>query len=218
MRCRILPHGTDGRPPPFRKRYSRTATQPQRRPLAELEPTAHNEAVRGWLTAGALAIVLVSAVTACTSGARPAPAAKQTPAVSSVAPQRAGQPLGGPGCHPASPITRWQSFLPQVQGTGRGATLWGLLMFPHPLPAQVGDQEKIVWRMTGTGLLTLTAIGPDGRHHRLAWGPDAHLGSNWDKPGDEWGAGYVFTTPGCWDLRAVRGDATADVWIRVAPR
>jgi hypothetical protein len=59
-------------------------------------------------------------------------------------------------------------------------------MFPHRLPARVGDQEKIVWRMTGTGLLNLTAIGPDGRHHRLTWGPDAHLSSNWDKPGDEW--------------------------------
>jgi hypothetical protein len=43
-------------------------------------------------------------------------------------------------------------------------------MFPHPLPARVGDQEKIVWRMTGTGMLTLAAISPDGKHHRLAWG------------------------------------------------
>jgi hypothetical protein len=25
-------------------------------------------------------------------------------------------------------------------GTGHGATLWGLLMSPHPLPARVGDQ------------------------------------------------------------------------------
>ena len=46
-------------------------------------------------------------------------------------------------------------------------------------------------------------------------GPDAHLSSNWAKPGDEWGAGYVFTAPGCWDLRAIRGKATADVWISV---
>ena len=178
---------------------------------------AHNEAVRGWPTAGVLAIVLVSAVTACTSGARPTQPAKQTPPITNQAPQRAGQALGAPGCHPASPITRWHSFLPQVEGTGRGATLWGLLMFPHPLPARVGDQEKIVWRMTGTGLLTLAAISPGGERHRLAWGPAAHSGSNWDKPGAEWGAGYVFTTPGCWDLRAARGDATADVWIRVAP-
>ncbi len=28
-------------------------------------------------------------------------------------------------CHPASPITRWQSFLPQMEGTGTDATLWG---------------------------------------------------------------------------------------------
>ena len=92
-------------------------------------------------------------------------------------------------------------------------------MFPHPLPARVGDQEKIVWRMTGTTRpLTLAAIGPDGKHHRLLWGPELHTSSNFDKPGDEWGAGYVFTEPGCWDLRAVRGGATADVWITVIPR
>lgn len=28
----------------------------------------------------------------------------------------------------------------KVEGTGHGATLRGLLMFPHPLPARVGDQ------------------------------------------------------------------------------
>jgi hypothetical protein len=116
-------------------------------------------------------------------------------------------------------VTVFNGFLPQVQGTGHGATLWGLLMFPHPLPARVGDQEKIVWRMTGTALpLTLAAIGPDGKHHGLLWGPAFHTSSNFDKPGDEWGAGYVFTEPGCWDLRAVRGGTTADVWLAVIPR
>jgi len=105
-----------------------------------------------------------------------------------------------------------------VEGAG-GATLWGLLMFPHALPARVGDQEKIVWRMTGAALpLTLEAIGPEGSHHQPVWGPAAHLSSDWDKPGDEWGAGYLFTAPGCWDLRAVRGGATADVWLRVISR
>ena len=44
-------------------------------------------------------------------------------------------------------------------------------MFPHPLPARVGDQEKIVWRMTGTGLLILEAIGPDGKAPRAGLGP-----------------------------------------------
>ena len=45
-------------------------------------------------------------------------------------------------------------------------------------------------------------------------GRDFRTDSNWDKPGDEWGAGYVFTAPG-WDLRVIRGRATADVWLRV---
>jgi hypothetical protein len=195
-----------------------SGADPARKTVAELRPVAHNEAVRGWPTTGALAILLTSAVTACTGGVQPAQQAKQVPLLSSPAPQHGEQALGVSGCHPASPITRWQSFLPQVEGAGHGATLWGLLMFPHPLPARVGDQEKIVWRMTGTGMLTLAAISPDGKHHRLAWGPDAHSGSNWDKPGDEWGAGYVFTTPGCWDLRAIRGDAIADAWIQVVTR
>lgn len=39
-----------------------------------------------------------------------------------------------------SPITMWNPCVPQVEGTGHGATLRGLLMFPHPLPARVGDQ------------------------------------------------------------------------------
>jgi hypothetical protein len=98
------------------------------------------------------------------------PGQRATATASAGSPARAGRGLGAPGCHPESPVTLWQSFLPQVEGTGHGATLWGLLMFSHALPARAGDQDKIVWRMTGTGLLTLQAIGPDGRHHRLAWG------------------------------------------------
>ncbi|MFB9840476.1 hypothetical protein, partial [Actinoallomurus acaciae] len=57
-----------------------------------------------------------------------------------------------------------------------------------------------------------------GRSRRLAWGPEAHGGSSYQRPGDEWGAGYRFDRPGCWDLHAVRGTATADVWIEVGRR
>jgi hypothetical protein len=127
--------------------------------------------------------------------------------------------LGALRCHSPSPISSsGPGGLPQVEGTGHGASLWGLLMFPHPGSARAGDQEKIVWRMTGSGALELSAIGPDGRRHPPAWGPEGHGGSNWDKPGDEWGAGYIFTAPGCWDLHAVRGHATADVWLPVVSR
>jgi len=95
-----------------------------RKTVAELRPVAHNEAVRGWPTTGALAILLTSAVTSCTGGVQPAQQAKQVPLLSSPAPQHGEEALGVSGCHPASPITRWQSFLPQVEGTGHGATLW----------------------------------------------------------------------------------------------
>ena len=185
--------------------------------VAKAQGAADNWTVRGRSAVAVLTLLLVSTVTACTGGAKSTQPGKRATAATSTAPHN-DQALGAPGCHPASPVTLLNSFLPQVEGTGHDATLWGLLMFPHALPARVGDQEKIVWRMTGTGSLTLEAIGPGGTHHRLAWGPDAHLSSNWDKPGDEWGAGYIFAAPGCWDLRAIRGNATADVWILVIAR
>jgi hypothetical protein len=176
--------------------------------------------MRSRLASALLLVGVVSIATACTTSAvAPHPARSATEHRVTPEPAPSGHTLGAPGCRPASPVTIFNSFLPQVQGTGHGATLWGLLMFPHPLPARVGDQEKIVWRMTGTASpLTLAAIAPDGKHHPLLWGPAFHTSSNFDKPGDEWGAGYVFTEPGCWDLRAVRGGATADVWLTVIPR
>jgi hypothetical protein len=81
-----------------------------------------------------------------------------------------------------------------------------------------GDEVKIVWKMTGDGDIHLSATGPDGRRRRLSWGPEGHGGSSYQRPGQEWGAGYRFDRPGCWQLRAVRGTASADVWIRVGSR
>ncbi|WP_285569319.1 hypothetical protein [Actinoallomurus iriomotensis] len=108
---------------------------------------------------------------------------------------------------------------PEVRGTGHGARLWGLIMVQTRSPLiRAGDQAKIVWRMTGIGGLRLSAIGPDGRSRNLEWGPEAHGGSSYHRPGEEWGAGYRFDQPGCWDLRAVRGAASADVWLKVARR
>ncbi|MCW2946520.1 MAG: hypothetical protein JWR24_3237 [Actinoallomurus sp.] len=51
---------------------------------------------------------------------------------------------------------------PEVQGTGRGVQLWGLIMLPLRSPlVHTGDNTvKIVWRMTGEGDLRLSAIGP----------------------------------------------------------
>jgi hypothetical protein len=82
-------------------------------------------------------------------------------------------------------------------------------------PTYTGQEIKIVWRVTGSGPLTLTATGPDEQDRPLVWGPDPHEDSDFKRPGQEWGAGYRFDRPGCWRLRATRGPGWADVWLNV---
>jgi len=102
-----------------------------------------------------------------------------------------------------------------VQGTGLqdAVQLWGLLF--KEAPFRSGDKVKIAWRMTGAGNLTLGVTKPDGTPGLLDWGPEAHSGSNYNRPGDEWGAGYRLDQAGCWTLHAARGDSRADVWLNV---
>src|SRR5690348_15352566 len=73
------------------------------------------------------------------------------------------------------------------QGVGDGATLWALFFGSRVV---AGQEIKIVWRMTGTGDVTMTADGPGGRLLKPSWGPEAHGGSNYTRPGDEWGTGW----------------------------
>jgi hypothetical protein len=61
----------------------------------------------------------------------------------------------------------------------------------------VGKQVKIVWRMTGSGILRLQADGPGGIKRKPLWGPDRHGSSSWKRPGAEWGSGFVFPRSGC---------------------
>ncbi|MCQ0004941.1 hypothetical protein [Actinomadura madurae] len=106
--------------------------------------------------------------------------------------------------------------MPEVRGTGRGLQAWGLMMTRERYPPlRAGQDLKIVWRVTGSGPLRLTAFDPGGAEHDVVWGPEAHGGSSFERPGDEWGAGYRLGEPGCWRLRLARGAATADVWLRV---
>jgi hypothetical protein len=157
------------------------------------------------LTAAA-ALGIVTLV-ACTGSAHQSPSRASSPGGS-------GTPVA---CTSASPI-RVTKVGAEVRGTGHGATLYGLLMTTRPLPVRAGESVKIVWRMTGSGSLRLTASGPHGRRIGLQWGPDFHTGSDYHRPGQEWGAGYRFPTPGCWDLHARRSTATADVWLHVESR
>ena len=104
---------------------------------------------------------------------------------------------------------------PEVIGSGSGAQLWGLVMARQfPLVASRAV-VKIVWRMTGKGSLKQVGYSHHGKSLQLAWGPEIHGGSNYARPGIEWGAGYRFTTPGCYRLTARRARGSAVVWLRI---
>ena len=120
-----------------------------------------------------------------------------------------GSRLGASGCHPVSPVIH-----SEVKGTTTNGELYGLIMTTRS-PIRVGDEVKIVWRMTGTGDLRATLDAPDGEPVPLAWGPDEHSGSNYVRPGDEWGVGYVFDRAGCWHLGFARSDTGGDVWLQI---
>jgi hypothetical protein len=99
-----------------------------------------------------------------------------------------------------------------------GAEGWALIFLNlsgaagDPLAIPAGDEPvKIVWRTTGDGDVSFRAIDPDGTSRKLAWGPEPHSGSNWHRPGDEWGTGWLLDSPGCWTLEVVRGEDTHTV-------
>ncbi|HZO79504.1 MAG TPA: hypothetical protein VFB39_15805 [Solirubrobacteraceae bacterium] len=81
------------------------------------------------------------------------------------------------------------------------------------------DVVKIVWHITGHGPLKLAEYDERGRPIALAWGPEAHgtEASNYARPGEEWGAGYLFRQPGCYHLTAHRTKGRAEVWLWVHP-
>jgi hypothetical protein len=74
---------------------------------------------------------------------------------------------------------------------------------------------KIVWRITGSGFFDIVALGPHGMKVPPSQGPTRHLGSNWNRPGDEWGTVFTFPVAGCWDLHVTRDNAFGDVWLKI---
>ncbi|MBF9134922.1 hypothetical protein I0C86_39275 [Plantactinospora sp. S1510] len=97
-----------------------------------------------------------------------------------------------------------------------GNSLWALL-FPRGRPGlNSGEEEKIVWRMTGSGALRIRATGPDGVTIEPATDPIPHESSSWTRPGDEWGTTWNFPVAGCWTVRASRaGGATGSLALPV---
>ncbi len=166
-----------------------------------------------WLT-GSLLLVLL--LTACSTSSASSTTNTHHPVTTTSSPT---QVPGGPVCHPASPVFLPQNgasmaglAMPQVQGKAPGGELWALIFNGWPMRAL--QKNKIVWRMTGEGQLHLVAYGPGGR---VVQPTDfiPHGGSNWQRPGDEWGSTFTFPVPGCWDVHATRDNIAGDVWFPV---
>ena len=101
---------------------------------------------------------------------------------------------------------------PEQQGVAVDATLWALF-FGDKVVA--GQEIKVVWRMTGSGSLSISATGPDAKIIQPKWGPESHGSSNWDRPGEEWGTGWVFPSAGCWTINATRTNGSGYLVLRV---
>ncbi|MEQ4718840.1 hypothetical protein [Nonomuraea sp. B19D2] len=160
-----------------------------------------------------LMVALLLLVAGCSAGARPpvpvARSAAPSPGISVISPSpTATQAV----CNGTSLIL--SEGFPELRGTAQDAELWGLLFAPGP-PLASREEIKIVWRMTGEGPLRVRATLPDGTPARLAWGPEQHDGSNWHRPGEEWGTGFVFPKRGCWKIELSRTRGSGYVWLSV---
>ncbi|GAA4586966.1 hypothetical protein GCM10023194_34590 [Planotetraspora phitsanulokensis] len=145
------------------------------------------------------------AATAGASAAASSVPATPTPSLLSTAEAAAGR------C--GTPVTDTGAGMPDLRGTSPDAELWALPF--AAVPFKRGEEVKIVWRMTGSGPLVVGATLPDGTKATLAWGPQQHSGSNWKRPGEEWGTGLVFPKKGCWKVHLTRTAGQGDVWFAV---
>ncbi len=71
---------------------------------------------------------------------------------------------------------------------------------------------KIVWRATGDGPFSVSAVSPGGRVV-TPYVLERHAGSEWRRPGQEWGSGWEIPRAGCWTFTASRGNATAAITV-----
>ena len=146
--------------------------------------------------------------------------------VAAVAPFGFG-PLGTVDCAPASPRnTKVAGTGPfEVFGTAAGAQFWALLFLPPgttwaseteaELEGLVGKEMKIVFRLTSGIPTNFFAVMPGASRVNPNWKSRMHTGSNWARPGSEWGAGFVFPRTGCWRIHAGSPPVQADLTLLI---
>src|SRR5690349_6740945 len=99
----------------------------------------------------------------------PPPAIPPSVLTASPAPQAADPtPPASDACPVTASLPASNSALPEMQGVGQGATLFGLFFAPR---VEAGEQIKVVWPMTGDGPLQMVASGSGGTRLRPQWGP-----------------------------------------------
>jgi len=155
--------------------------------------------------------VVALIVTGCDHASPPVAASPPPPSAStSIAPSQRTGPAEQtcPDTAAARPDAR--------DGTGHGVQLTALL-FPTAPELTASKELKIVFRLTGDRDVTIHATGPDDRVIDPVWGPEWHTGSNFNAPGNEFGAGWQFTAPGCWVIHVANQAGTADLVLRIAP-
>lgn len=161
--------------------------------------------------------ILLFVLTACSSSTLTASSSTTKVPSQTVSRDVSAAPkLGAPGCLPPSPVDQSALGFPEAHGTAKGMDVWVLLLGGEPHAKQ---DMKIIWRMTASTYepLHLVGVGPQGLRIKPLFGPEIHSGSNWSRPGAEWGSGFNFPVAGCWDLHMTQGTAVGDVWLVVSP-
>ncbi len=97
--------------------------------------------------------------------------------------------------------------VPDIKG------LSGLVLAAR-FPVRVGDEVKIVWYVPGRGELEVVKIDPGVSSRALWFGPVRHDGRGLNATG-EWGTGFLFDSAGCWEIRLIRTNVAAHIWIEV---
>lgn len=117
-----------------------------------------------------------------------------------------------PACQP-SKIQKSKNDFHEIQGHMKSdGEMWALLFFET---AHANEDEKIVWRITGEGdEFYSQAQNENGTIIKPIW-TEYHGGSNWQRPGQEWGTGFNFPEPGCWKITVTRGETTGEIALEV---
>lgn len=115
-------------------------------------------------------------------------------------------------CQP-SQVQESQIGFGEIQGDMQSeGELWALLFFKN---AWVNGDLKIIWRITGEGgTFEAQARNETGTIIQPVW-QEYHEGSNWERPGEEWGTGFNFPEPGCWIITVTYGETSGTIALRV---